>query len=407
MRSVSHSITLISCVLLLMSMRPATVFGQQKSTPAFVAPKSYVCYRTLSDITIDGKLTDDAWQHAAWTSDFVDIEGERRPNPRYRTRVKMLWDDRALFIAAELQEPHVWGTLTTRDSVIFHDNDFEVFLDPNGDHHNYGELEINALNTVWDLRLPKPYRFGGMADDGWTIDGLQTGVNISGTLNDPTDSDAAWTLEIAIPWTGLNALDDPASPIRAAQREGSVFREYSEPVIPAVDAAYTSMPASSRPPKNGDQWRVNFSRVEWQHEIQDGRYRRVPESREDNWVWSPQGKIDMHAPETWGYLQFSTKSVSDAKVKPAIIRPDRAARAKHLLQTVCLAQLEYHQQHGKYAISMDELGLPGLTHPSLASPIRLDASETDFRAWAEIRSSSGSVERWTIFADSRLEHSVL
>lgn len=31
------------------------------------------------------------------------------------------------------------------------DNDFEVFLDPDGDNHNYYEIEINAHNTVWDL----------------------------------------------------------------------------------------------------------------------------------------------------------------------------------------------------------------------------------------------------------------
>jgi hypothetical protein len=407
MRNVSRPHLLTVCMLLSMSIRSGAVFGQQSELPAFVAPKSYVCYRTPSDITIDGKLTDDAWQHAAWTSDFVDIEGERQPKPRFRTRVKMLWGDRALYIAAELQEPHVWGALTTRDSVIFHDNDFEVFLDPNGDHHNYGELEVNALNTVWDLRLPRPYRFGGTADDGWTIEDLQTAVDVSGTLNDPADTDTAWTVEISIPWKGLRALDEAATPIRAARREGSVFREYSEPVIPTVDTAYTSVPAASQPPKNGEQWRVNFSRVEWHHEIQDGRYRRIPDSREDNWVWSPQGKIDMHAPETWGYVQFSTKPVIDAKKSPAILRADRAARAKHLLQSVCLAQLEYRQQHSKYALTMDTLGLSGLTHPSLASPIRLEASETDFRAWAEIRSSSGSVERWTIFSDSRLEHSVL
>jgi hypothetical protein len=406
MRSVSRAVLLTVCVMLLLLVRAADISGQQPSLPAFVTPQSYACYRTSSDITIDGKLTDEAWQHATWTSDFVDIEGERQPRPRLRTRVKMLWDDRALFIAAEVEEPHVWGTLTTRDSLIFHDNDFEVFLDPNGDHHNYGQLQINALNTVRDRRLPRPYRFGGTADEGWTIEDLQTAVDISGTLNDPADTDTGWTVEIAIPWKGLAALDEPATPSRSARWEGSVFREYSEPVLPAGNADYSSRPAASQPPKNGDQWRVNFSRVEWHHEIQEGLYRRKFDFPRANCVWSPQSRIDI-ALETWGYVQFSTKSVIDAKKSPAIIRADRAARARHLLQAVCLAQLEYHQQHGQYATSMDELGLPGLTHPSLASPVVLEASETDFRAWAELRSSSGSVERWTIFSDSRLEHSVL
>ena len=60
----------------------------------------------------------------------------------------MLWDDDYFYIGAELREPHVWGTLTAHDSVIFHDNDFEVFIDPNGDNHEYYEFEINALGTV-------------------------------------------------------------------------------------------------------------------------------------------------------------------------------------------------------------------------------------------------------------------
>ena len=44
-----------------------------------------------------------------------------------------------------MEEPDLWGTLTARDSVIFHDNDFEVFIDPDGDTHAYYELEVNAL----------------------------------------------------------------------------------------------------------------------------------------------------------------------------------------------------------------------------------------------------------------------
>ena len=50
---------------------------------------------------------------------------------------------------------------------------------------------------------------------------------------------------------------------------------------------------------------MNFSRVEWQPRIVAGRYEKVPNTREDNWVWSPQGVIDMHLPDRWGYVEFS------------------------------------------------------------------------------------------------------
>jgi hypothetical protein len=247
---------------------------------AQIKPKEYTCQRAIGKITIDGKLNEAAWRKAPTTDLFVDIEGDAKPRPRFATRAKMLWDNQYFYISAELDEPHVWGTLTKRDSVIFHDNDFEVFIDPNGDRDEYYELEINALNTVWDLFLPKPYRDGGKAQNSWDIVGLKTAVQIRGTLNNPHDTDKGWTVEMALPW--------------------QVLGEYAH---------------KAAPPTDGDQWRINFSRVEWQHEIVDGKYRKVANTKEDNWVWSPQGVIDMHRPEMWGHVRFASKATGKAKTK--------------------------------------------------------------------------------------------
>ncbi len=181
----------------------------------------------------------------------------------------MLWDGRAFYIGAELQEPHLWGTLIRHDAVIFHDNDFEVFIHPDGDGREYYELELNALNTTWDLLLPRPYRDGGKADNSWEIRGLKTAVRVYGTLNDPRDTDRGWTIEIALPWEALGE--------------------------------FAHRPA---PPRDGDAWRVNFSRVEWRTDVVDGKYVKRPGLKEDNWVWSPQGAINMHMPEKWGFFEF-------------------------------------------------------------------------------------------------------
>ena len=81
-----------------------------------------------------------------------------------------------------MEEPDIWGTLAERDSVIFHDNDFEIFIDPDGDTHEYYELEVNALGTPWDLMLIRPYRYGGPAINGWDIAGLRVGVDVRGGL---------------------------------------------------------------------------------------------------------------------------------------------------------------------------------------------------------------------------------
>jgi hypothetical protein len=232
------------------------------------APRHYNCPRASGPILIDGHLDDAAWRSAPWTEDFVDIQGADHPKPRFRTRVKMLWDDDNFYIGAQLVEPQVWATLTRHDSVIFHDNDFEVFLNPSGDGRNYFEFEINALNTSWDLFLPKPYREGGKADNTWEIPGLRTAVWVEGTINDPRGRDRGWTVEIAIPWSSFASR----APVKR--------------------------------PSPGSEWRVNFSRVEWRTTMEDGKYVKVPGAQEDNWVWSPQGLINMHVPDRWGYVKF-------------------------------------------------------------------------------------------------------
>ncbi len=180
------------------------------------APKGYVCGRTNTPVRIDGTLDEAGWSDAPWTEYFGDIEGSLKPEPRYHTRVKMMWDDSCLYIGAEIEEPDVWANLTKRDTVIFYDNDFEVFIDPNGDNHEYFEFEMNALNTGWDLFLNKPYRDGGRPDDAWDISGLRTAVHVDGTLNDPGDIDRGWSVEMAIPWD-RDCKSMPICPARHAK----------------------------------------------------------------------------------------------------------------------------------------------------------------------------------------------
>ncbi len=326
------------------------VFADLPATPDEPASKGYVCFAAANTPVIDGKLDDDCWKGVPWTDDFVDIEGDKKPKPTHRTRAKMTWDAKALYIAAEITEPHVWATLTDHDAVIFHDPDFEVFIDPDGDSHLYGELELNAKNTTWDLLLPKPYKDGGRAVNAWEITGLKTAVRVDGTLNDSTDKDTGWTVEIAWPWAGLDEL--------------------GHKVVP---------------PKDGDRWRINFSRVEWDVDVKGGKYVKVKDKPEHNWVWSPQGVIDMHRPERWGYLQFSTKSDG---VK---YEHDPAQGIKDALHRVYYAQREYLKANKKYAASVAALGVK-------ADGVDVQATRSGFEATAVAKGG----KRWTIKDDGRI-----
>jgi len=329
------------------------VLAQPAEQPA---PRGYVCHKAVTAPAIDGKLDDAAWKAAPWSDDFVDIEGDKKPKPRFRTRMKMLWDDKALYIAAEMEEPHVWATYADHDSVIFHEPDFEVFLDPDGDNHLYGELELNAKNTTWDLLLPKPYRDGGPAINGWEIIGLKTAVHVDGTLNDPRDKDVGWTVEIAWPWAGVKELHPDAKAV---------------------------------PPRDGDAMRINFSRVEWDVHVVEGKYVKVKGRPEHNWVWSPQGVIDMHRPERWGRLQFSTKAEG-----PVRYLPDPDQDVKDRLHAVYYAQKAHLKANRRYARGLGELALP----KGAGDGLDLEPSRQGFT----VTGTGTSGRKWHLAQDSRL-----
>ncbi|MHC1707311.1 MAG: sugar-binding protein [Bacteroidales bacterium] len=242
--------------------------------------KHYTCYKTSGLITIDGHLDEQDWGSACWTDEFVDITGASALKPEHKTQVKLLWDDNYLYVAALLEEADVWASIHKKDDVIFYDNDFEIFLDPDGNGKNYYEIEVNAFGTIWDLMLTKSYDNGGVPLTNWDLKGLRTGIQIHGSLNNPSQPDTSWVVEMALP---LDELMDGKNHLNK--------------------------------PSDGVQWRLNFSRVEWKTEVLEGKYikTRDPETSkplpEQNWVWSPMGEIAMHIPERWGWLEFSGETI--------------------------------------------------------------------------------------------------
>ncbi len=297
-------------------------FGQAQELP-----RIYRCVKTEQPLTIDGRAGEAAWKKARWTKDFVDIESRLKPAPEFRTRIKMLWDENGLYIFAELEEPHIWAKLSERDQIIYHDNDFEVFIDPDGDYHNYFELEINALGTAFDLFMNRPYNAGGRALIGWDIADLQTGIFADGTINQPDDIDTAWCVEIAIPWKSLQEF--------APRRQ---------------------------PPQTEDIWRMNFSRVQWETKIVKGKYKKLmnPDSGkplpESNWVWSPQGAINMHLPEKWGYVVFANLP---ADTILTIADVDPYFKIKQQLLNLYQQQKDFYKHRQRYASSLYELNKQG------------------------------------------------
>ncbi|MEA2734362.1 MAG: hypothetical protein QOE14_813 [Humisphaera sp.] len=240
---------------------------------------TYRCTATTQPIVIDGKLDDAAWSRAQWSGDFTNLYGRgapARPVPP-RTRAKFLFDDRCLYLAAEITETDVRAEMKTHDSPLYRENAFELFIDPDDDGQNYLEFEINARNTTFDLLMSKPYSERGKPDEAWEIADMRTAVHVDGTLNDPRDADNNWTVEIAIPWTAMKELTRDALP-----------------------------------PKPGARFRMNMARVMVPPPDSGGKTRYA--------TWSPINEASLHVPPRWGWLEFagaSARTPGPASTQPA------------------------------------------------------------------------------------------
>ncbi|MCE5250431.1 SUMF1/EgtB/PvdO family nonheme iron enzyme [bacterium] len=287
-------------------------FADDSKTPVYLAqppalnctlkrytPRFYVVYRASGPITIDGVITEKAWQDAKWTEPFEDHQSPYAPEPWKMTRVKILYDEKYLYIAAQLQEENVWGHITKRDSIVYYDNDFEIFLDPTANAVDYFEFELTCLNTMFDMFHENDNNRGALADRKYDSPGTRHAVNVQGTLNYHYDTDDGWTVEIEIPFEDLRSWN----------------------------------PKMTLPVKRGDLWRVNFSRVEYLHIYNQLFPYLLPYSSCEDWVWNTVHAGSLHIPEMWGKVLFSDMyagAVTDKELERGFILSEAPRPPKQL-----------------------------------------------------------------------------
>jgi hypothetical protein len=292
---------------------------------------------------IDGNIDKDIWENVPWSTPFDDIQGEDEPEPKREipiTQFKALYDDSYLYILAILHPADGLSTkayFTERNSPIYQrDSDFEVFIDVDNSNHMYKELEVNAINTIWNLLLDKPYDDGGQEHSGriasigetmyYDVNYEYTATKIiSGIINDEKNNTGAlWSVEIALSFTDL--------------------------------LSNTTYKNSNYTP-TGNLWRVNFSRVEKEGKI--------------NWTWQPQnrwnpalrqfdGFVQMHLPDAWGYFCFvdDDELASDAARSTSLSSIDPIWPEKLAAMTVYYALHYYKSQNGQFTSDISELILP-------------------------------------------------
>lgn len=261
----------------------------------------YSARKTSVKPVLDGNLEQAPWIGAERSERFVDMASGNAA--LLETRSAILWDDENLYVGFWIEEPYPTAHLSERDSIIFTENDVELFID-GGDC--YYELEINARGTlyevffIWrdaytrgsrfdipefDLLERKALSFAGDFDRkpesfwwgthprgprwaflDWDFPGLRAEVQVQGRINDPSVRSKGWTVELALPWSGMGHL--------AGGR--------------------------ALPPQPGDVWRMFL-----------GRFQKLETTAGESqaaWCLTPHGVYDTHMPSRFTEIVFSDEA---------------------------------------------------------------------------------------------------
>lgn len=218
-------------------------------------------------VTVDGKLDDGIWENVDNLS--LSPLGSQK---KLATDVRAFVSGEHLFVGAKMEDEHAWGTLEERDSKTWEEEVLEMFVDVDGNGKNYMEFQIAPTGTIFDANFESVDTKNIGKAKKFDLEGLESAVHVEGTLNDNSDDDEFWSVELKIPLAS----------------------------IPDVDG----------PPSDGDQWAVNLYRFD-----------RPTDDETLAFAWSTRPQGDFHQVRHFGTWTFTSPSDGDdgPKLDPTVI----------------------------------------------------------------------------------------
>ncbi|MGH9837451.1 MAG: carbohydrate-binding family 9-like protein [Blastocatellia bacterium] len=214
---------------------------------------SYEVKTIRERIEVDGQLSEKAWSQASPIT--LMFPWDFQPGKKQRTTVRLLRDKDHLYVGYDCKDTDITASYENRDDPVYRDDCVEIFIRPSEQSDAYYGLEMNARGVLYDYFYPFP----NQPDKNLNLEGIRLKTRLRGTLNQRSDQDDGWSLELAIPLRNL------------------------------------SESAGAPPPQAGAQWRVQLNR--WDGTEDAGR-------RLSMWCHSGLKKPHPHNPERFGRIVF-------------------------------------------------------------------------------------------------------
>ncbi|KAK9679132.1 hypothetical protein K7432_016399 [Basidiobolus ranarum] len=168
-------------------------------------PRHYIARHISSPIKVDGSLDDEAWKKASWSVPFTNINDGANVSDAFKTRVKLLWDERFVYFGAEIFDPTSVPS-NTSDPEKFSQSNFGILVDPGRTNHNYKEVRVNPFGRTRQFAWSKPPSNGGCATDDWSLGAASSyaiSINAKKSMSRVNLGGGSWTLEWVLPLSSL------------------------------------------------------------------------------------------------------------------------------------------------------------------------------------------------------------
>jgi hypothetical protein len=255
-RSVWYCGVIALAALSAIAGEPAKQAGAPQPDPSTLpAPRRVVVPKLSATLVHDGALDEPVWTKAAVLGPFVPAGGTGQA--REATTVRVWYDDRAIHLGWTCTDSDIQATFIARDSRFWEEEVVEFFV-TRQDLTRYHELQWNPLGGVFDAVIRNTLDARGVSqkfdgDWGFTAPGMMSAVKVRGTVQNSTDRDVEWVVEVSIPFADL--------------REA--------------------------PPRPGEVWRANFY-----------RFNRGLNQPVEMLSWSAPILNGFHQPSRFGFLEF-------------------------------------------------------------------------------------------------------
>lgn len=221
------------------------------SAAAIAEVPEYTAKRATEKIVLDGILDEADWAAAESVGDFVFpwwTEGAKE-----QTEAKLMWNDEFLYVSFRCDDAHIWAEYFNTNSATYNDDCVELFWNPSPETQNdYYQFEINCIGNLLSVRK----------SNRATIMLPHITQSIQGTVNNDSDTDTGWIVEMALRYSDYTMLSDGSTP------------------------------------ENGTVWRIGLNRCGGKTNAQYSQ-------------WSPSQtpRPSFHQPNDFGRLVFSTEPV--------------------------------------------------------------------------------------------------